>query len=104
PADPSAIVRVDPATAAVEVLRQSAPAAGEGSLRRYFSVPQHLAFPAENGLAAHANYSPPANPDYAPPPGEKPPLVVKCHGGPTASASSGLHLVIQIWNRRRLPV
>ena len=48
--------------------------------------PRHLEFPTENGLTAFANYYPPPNPDFAAPAGEKPPLVVKCHGGPTSSA------------------
>jgi dipeptidyl aminopeptidase/acylaminoacyl peptidase len=104
PADPSAIVRVDPANGAVEVLRQSAPAAAGDALRRYFAAPRHLAFPTENGLTAHANYYPPSNPDYAAPPDEKPPLVVKCHGGPTASASSVLSLGIQYWTSRGIAV
>ena len=71
PADPPAIVAIDPANGAVEVLRQSAPAASEDALRRYFSVPQHLAFPTENGLTAYANYYPPANPDSRPAAGGK---------------------------------
>jgi dipeptidyl aminopeptidase/acylaminoacyl peptidase len=104
PADPSAIVAIDPANGAVELLRQSAPAAAGDALRRYFSVPRHLAFPTENGLSAYANYYPPANPDHAPPPDEKPPLVVKCHGGPTASASSTLSLGIQYWTSRGIAV
>jgi dipeptidyl aminopeptidase/acylaminoacyl peptidase len=104
PADPSAIVAIDPANGAVEVLRQSMPAAGGDALRRYFSVPQHLAFATEGGLTAYANYYPPSNPDYARPPGEKPPLVVKCHGGPTASASNVLSLGIQYWTSRGIAV
>jgi dipeptidyl aminopeptidase/acylaminoacyl peptidase len=104
PTDPPAIVAIDPANGAVEVLRQSAPAASDDSLRRYFSVPQHLAFPTENGLTAYANYYPPANPDHAAPQGEKPPLVVQCHGGPTASASSVLSLGIQYWTSRGIAV
>src|SRR5439155_16062910 len=56
------------------------------------------------GLNAFANYYPPANPDHAPMPGEKPPLVVKCHGGPTASASTVLSLGIQFWTSRGIAV
>jgi len=104
PADPPSIVAIDPANGAVEVLRQSAPTASGDALRRYYSVPRHLAFPTEGGLAAHANYYPPANPDYAPPPAEKPPLVVKCHGGPTSSSSSVLSLGIQYWTSRGIAV
>jgi len=104
PTDATAITLIDPANGAVEVVRRSAPAAADDKLRRYFSVPQHLAFPTGKGLTAHANYYPPANPDHAAPPGEKPPLVVKCHGGPTASASSVLSLGIQYWTSRGIAV
>ena len=104
PTDPAAIVTIDPANGGVEVLRQSAPAADEEVLRRYFSIPQHLEFPTANGLTAFANFYPPANPDYATPPGEKPPLVVKCHGGPTAGASSVLSLGVQYWSSRGIAV
>jgi dipeptidyl aminopeptidase/acylaminoacyl peptidase len=104
PADPPAIVAIDPATGAHQVLRQSAPAARGEALRRYYSLPQHIAFPTEGGLSAFAHYYPPANPDFAAPPGEKPPLVVKCHGGPTASASTVLSLGIQYWTSRGIAV
>ncbi|MBV8492464.1 MAG: PD40 domain-containing protein, partial [Alphaproteobacteria bacterium] len=82
PADPPAIVLIDPANGACEVLRSSAPALADGALRAYVSAPQHLAFPTERELAAHAKFYPPHNPNYAAPASEKPPLVVKCHGGP----------------------
>jgi dipeptidyl aminopeptidase/acylaminoacyl peptidase len=104
PADPPAIVLIDPANGACEVLRSSAPALADGELRAYVSAPQHLAFPTENGLVAYANFYPPHNPDYAAPAGEKPPLVVKCHGGPTSSASSVLDLRIQYWTSRGIAV
>src|SRR5207244_6430968 len=76
----------------------------EGGLGAYVSTPQHLSFPTENGLTAYANYYPPHNPDHAAPSGEKPPVVVKCHGGPTASAASVLDLRIQYWTSRGIAV
>jgi len=101
--DPTAIVAINPANAAVEVLRQSASAA-DPALRRYFSAAQHLVFPTEGGLTAHANYYPPHSADHAAPRGEEPPLVVKCHGGPTSSGSSVLDLRIQYWTSRGIAV
>ena len=103
-ADPPAIVAIDAATGAVEVLRQSARVASDPSLRAYFSSPEHLEFPTEHGLTAHANYYPPHSADHAAPTGEKPPLVVKCHGGPTSSGSSSLSLGIQYWTSRGIAV
>src|SRR5205807_2154591 len=65
PTDPPAIVAIDPATGATEVLRRSTSAASDETLRRCFSAPRHIEFPTENGLTAHANYYPPTNPDCA---------------------------------------
>lgn len=103
PTKPTAIVSIDPASGTTEVLRGSAPAF-DGELRAYISAPQHLAFPTASGLTAHANFYPPHNPDYAAPAGDRPPLVVKCHGGPTASASSVLNLRNQFWTSRGIAV
>jgi dipeptidyl aminopeptidase/acylaminoacyl peptidase len=104
PTGPGAIVVIDPESGAVETLRQSSAAAADPDLQRYFSTARHLEFPTENGLTAFANYYPPHNPDYAAPAGEKPPLVVKCHGGPTSSASSSLSMGIQYWTSRGIAV
>ena len=104
PTAPPAIVAIDPGNGEAEVLRQSAPAAVEDGLRHYFSGPRPLIFPTANGLSAYANYYAPINPDHSPPSGERPPLVVKCHGGPTASASTVLSLGVQYWTSRGIAV
>jgi len=50
-------------------------------------------------------YYAPSNPGFAPAAGDKlPPLVVKCHGGPTSSATSTLDLRIQYWTSRGIAV
>jgi dipeptidyl aminopeptidase/acylaminoacyl peptidase len=46
----------------------------------------------------------PHNPDFTAPSDEKPPLLVRCHGGPTSAASSGLNLGIQYWTSRGIAV
>ncbi|HEX6441756.1 MAG TPA: prolyl oligopeptidase family serine peptidase, partial [Stellaceae bacterium] len=102
--EPSAIVAIDPESGAVEVLRQSAASIAGSELRGYFSAARHLEFPTEHGLTAHANYYPPHSADHAAPSAEKPPLVVKCHGGPTSSGSSVLDLRIQYWTSRGIAV
>jgi dipeptidyl aminopeptidase/acylaminoacyl peptidase len=104
PTDPVAIVRIDPETGAMETLRKSTTVADDPELRRYFSVPRHLEFPTEGGLTAFANFYPPTSPLYTAAESEKPPLVVKCHGGPTSSASSVLSLGIQYWTSRGVAV
>ncbi|MGA1265024.1 MAG: S9 family peptidase [Prochlorothrix sp.] len=67
---------------------------------RYLSQPEPIAFPTTDNLTAYALYYPPTNPDYTPLPGEKPPLLVKSHGGPTAATCVGLNLTIQYWTSR----
>lgn len=66
----------------------------------YISVPEAIAFPTENNLIAHAFYYPPTNKDYTAPTTEKPPLLVKSHGGPTAATSCRLNLTVQYWTSR----
>lgn len=70
----------------------------------YLSVPQPIEFPTEGGLTAHAYFYPPVNLDYAAPPGEVPPLLVKSHGGPTSAAVTTLSLSWQYWTSRGIAV
>ena len=47
---------------------------------------------------------PPSNPAFISMPGEKPPLLVKSHGGPTGAASTAFSLAIQFWTSRGFAV
>lgn len=102
PSAPSAIVLLDAATGKFEILRTAM--ADDPTLRPYYSAPQAIDFPSASGRIAHALFYPPKNPDFEAPKGELPPLVVKCHGGPTAAASSSLDLGIQFWTSRGIAV
>lgn len=94
---PTAIVQLDFTSKSIEVLRRSS----EVNLDTgYLSKPQTIEFPTENGLTAHAFLYLPQNRDYQAPDGEKPPLLVKSHGGPTSAASSRFSLSIQYWTSR----
>jgi dipeptidyl aminopeptidase/acylaminoacyl peptidase len=55
-------------------------------------------------LLAHALYFPPANRDFTAPPGEKPPLLVISHGGPTSAHETDLSMDIQYWASRGFAV
>ena len=70
----------------------------------YISRPEAIVFPTEGGLTAHANYYPPANPDFRAPEGELPPLLVIVHGGPTSSHEAKLDLDVQYWTSRGIAV
>jgi dipeptidyl aminopeptidase/acylaminoacyl peptidase len=98
PNEAEAVIRLDAATGVREVLRRSLDVAVDP---RYVSEPRPIAFPTEGGRAtAYALYYPPANADYTGPPGERPPLLVKSHGGPTSMAQAELSLDIVFWTSR----
>jgi dipeptidyl aminopeptidase/acylaminoacyl peptidase len=66
----------------------------------YLSTPQTIEFPTEKNLTAHAFFYPPKNKDFRGPSGERPPLMVISHGGPTGATSSELYLMYQYWTSR----
>ncbi len=71
----------------------------------WWSVPESVTFPTGAGDAvAHALVYPPTNPDHEAPPGERPPLLVMIHGGPTSAARSMLKLATQYWTTRGFAV
>jgi dipeptidyl aminopeptidase/acylaminoacyl peptidase len=95
------LARIDLASGAREVLARSIeqlPAAD------FLSVPQSIRYPSENGRAAYAFFYPPCNAGYQALPGEKPPLMVIGHGGPTGMATSTLKLATQFWTSRGIAV
>ncbi|MBD1846540.1 S9 family peptidase [Cyanobacteria bacterium FACHB-63] len=99
--EPSAIVKYDFQTQQFEVLRRASELRIDPG---YLSVPEAIEFPTENNLTAHALYYAPKNKDYAAPEGERPPMLVKSHGGPTASTSAAFNLGIQYWTSRGFAV
>jgi dipeptidyl aminopeptidase/acylaminoacyl peptidase len=70
----------------------------------WISRPEPLEFPTADGSKAFANYYPPTNPMYEGPPDTAPPVIVKCHGGPTAAASTAFEAKIQFWTTRGFAV
>jgi dipeptidyl aminopeptidase/acylaminoacyl peptidase len=103
PASPPAIVELDPAAGRTTTLKTSTIADVE-AYRGYISLPEPVAFPTESGLQAYGLHYPPQNADFAAPAGELPPLIVHCHGGPTAAASATLSWGTQYWTSRGFAV
>ncbi len=102
PTEPSALVELDLATGTHRIIRRSAVLGDE--VRPYVSVARPITFPTAGGETAHALYYPPLSPAFTAPAGEKAPVLVKSHGGPTASASSTLSLGVQYWTSRGIGV
>jgi len=101
PTEPGALARLDLATKQIEVLRRSSNLTIDSG---YLSNPQAIEFPTEGGLTAQAIFYPPKNRDFAAPEGERPPLLVMSHGGPTAATTTGFNLEVQYWTSRGVAV
>jgi dipeptidyl aminopeptidase/acylaminoacyl peptidase len=97
PTIPPEVVLLDFTSRSVDVLRRSEDAAVDQSA---LSVPRSIEFPTEGGLTAHAHFYPPANREYVGPAGERPPLIVMSHGGPTAESSAEFDLEKQFFTSR----
>jgi dipeptidyl aminopeptidase/acylaminoacyl peptidase len=72
--------------------------------RAFLSQPEEIEFPTSDGQTAHAFFYRPANPGFQAPAGERPPLVVEIHGGPTSSTSSVLSMGINAFTSRGIAV
>jgi dipeptidyl aminopeptidase/acylaminoacyl peptidase len=101
PTQALATMQLDLHTGRVDALRHSTDVV-VGT--RYVSQPEALEFPTEHEHTAHAFFYTPRNEDYTAPAGERPPLLVMSHGGPTAATSSTLRLAIQFWTSRGIAV
>jgi dipeptidyl aminopeptidase/acylaminoacyl peptidase len=97
----TAVVELDLSTGGFSTLHSS----GELTIDpTYLSQPQSMAFPTDQNRTAYGIFYPPTNPEYQAPTHEKPPLLVKSHGGPTAQTRSGLNLGLQYWTSRGFAV
>ncbi|WP_338768376.1 S9 family peptidase [Massilia sp. METH4] len=97
PTIPAEIARIDLANGELEVLARSIDTLPDVG---YLSVPESIRYPSANGRTAYAFFYPPHNRDAAAPAGEKPPVIVIGHGGPTGMAASTLKLTTQFWTSR----
>ena len=102
PSEPPALIDLDLRSGTKQTIRRAS--ALRDDVRRYVSIPQPIAFPTEGGEIAHAFYYPPFSPEFGAPDGEKAPVLVKSHGGPTSAASSTLSLATQYWTSRGIGV
>jgi dipeptidyl aminopeptidase/acylaminoacyl peptidase len=101
PTEPWSVVHLDLAAQRFQVLRRASAIEVDPG---YISSPQEIEFPTEGGKTAYAFFYPPRNKDFAAPAGEKPPLIVMSHGGPTAAVSGVFNPNIQYWTSRGFAV
>ncbi len=101
PTEQPAVVVYDVATGGLEEVARSSSAEVDET---YVSPGRAIEFPTSGGQTAHAFFYPPRNADFEAPPDERPPLVVKIHGGPTAHTNDELDLGVQYFTSRGIAV
>lgn len=101
PERPSTLVEYNPSTFKFTMLKRSKANAPDAA---YISIPEVLEFPGYEGKKTYALYYAPKNPNYTGPQDEKPPLIVKSHGGPTSHVTPTMNLEIQFWTSRGFAV
>ena len=102
PTQPSTLAILDVDTGEERVVRRSLEVDLDPA---YISVPRAISFPTTDGEGtAHAFYYPPTNADWDGPAGERPPLRVICHGGPTSHTAPHLDIEIQYFTSRGIGV
>jgi dipeptidyl aminopeptidase/acylaminoacyl peptidase len=99
--EPASVVQLDLKSRQLSTLRRSSTLSVASG---YLSVPQAIEFPTERGLKAHGLFYPPQNRDFTASPDQRPPLLVKSHGGPTAAATTTFNASIQYWTSRGIAV
>jgi dipeptidyl aminopeptidase/acylaminoacyl peptidase len=106
PSHPTSVVVLDLISGSHRVLKKATDILDEADLRvgDYIAPVEAVEFPTSGDRSAFGLFYRPHSPDFSAPEGEKPPLLVKCHGGPTSAASSTLNLGIQYWTSRGIAV
>ena len=67
---------------------------------RFISCPEQITFNTPNSDITYAYFYPATHPDFVGLDGERPPVIVMGHGGPTSAARPYLNLEIQYWTSR----
>jgi dipeptidyl aminopeptidase/acylaminoacyl peptidase len=101
PTSPSAIVELDPYSGATTVLRRASTTSFDPA---DIAVAEPVEFPTTGGRTAFGHFYPPHSETHGGPDGERPPLIVTSHGGPTAAANSAFLIVIQLFTSRGFAV
>ena len=70
----------------------------------WVSLGKAITFPTTDEMQAHGYFYSPVNPGYEASKSALPPLIVMCHGGPTAAANAALSLKVQFWTSRGFAV
>lgn len=92
------LLKLDLQTFKIDTLKKASKDALDPS---YISRAQSLSFPSKDGSIVYGLFYSPTHPKYF---SEKPPLIVRVHGGPTAIATPKLNSEVQYWTSRGFAV
>ncbi|WP_375738786.1 prolyl oligopeptidase family serine peptidase [Pseudomonas boanensis] len=95
-----AVLAIDRASGALRVLAGS----GAGLPAADIAWPEPMQFETGTGEIAHCFFYPPTNADCPETIGQRPPLLVFCHGGPTSASQPAFDPRIQFWTQRGFAV
>jgi dipeptidyl aminopeptidase/acylaminoacyl peptidase len=98
---PAAVLELDPRSGTFTRLRQAFDSPLPAS---FISRPELISFPTSAQDTAHGFFYAPSNPEVRPPTGDRPPLLVLVHGGPTAASTPAFSAAVQFWTTRGFAV
>ena len=101
PTAPDGVVRLDLINHSELVVRSASSASVDPA---FISIAEAITFPTESGRQAHGFFYRPNNAAFRPSDGERPPLIVLSHGGPTSATDAGFNWSIQFWTSRGIAV
>lgn len=101
PNEAAAALTLDPVRRSADVVRRSQESFLDPET---VSAPSPLQFPTGSGQTANLLLYPPANSHFTGPDGDRPPVVVFIHGGPTGQAVPAFDRSVQYWTSRGFAV
>jgi dipeptidyl aminopeptidase/acylaminoacyl peptidase len=101
PTEALSVVRHDTSSDQAFIIRRSEESSVDPG---YISRPELIEFDTSGSRKAYGFFYSPQNKDYTEPLGERPPLIVVTHGGPTSCSYASLDLKIQFWTSRGFAV
>ena len=100
----TSIVLLDPDSGRATTVHASTGVADDPAIGAHLSTPELVTFATAGERTAFGLFYPPHNPSHRGPANALPPLLVRCHGGPTSAATRALDLRTQFWTSRGVAV
>jgi len=100
----TSIVLLDPDSGKSTTVHTATAVVDDPHVRAHLSAPEPVTFKTADDRTAFGLFYPPRHATHRGPIGQLPPLLVRCHGGPTSAATRALDLRTQFWTSRGVAV